>query len=208
LGLNDAPTAANLTLTVTGGKQTAPISVLGKARDPDTGDTLSVVAVQTMSTLGATVSINPDGTISYDTRQDPALATLPKGQTRTDTFTYAVADKLGATSTGTVTVTVVGNFVQASSGVVDQDAPDDVQFAALSNDGDDSGDATLPPDPAEPVHLASATDDQAIVIDLNQDFVGFDLPADCAAGAAGWHQEFVRNRVSSNPNDVLAIVLN
>ncbi|WP_108262110.1 Ig-like domain-containing protein [Mangrovicoccus ximenensis] len=90
---------------------------------------------------GAVVSMNPDGTFSYDPAG--ALDGIRAGGTRLDTFTYAVADPFGGTDTAGVFVTV--------SGVNDDPAPRDDAFetfetavlegGVLGNDADIDGDA-------------------------------------------------------------------
>ena len=60
------------------------------------------------SAKGAAVTLNADGSFSYDPTGSSTLQALPDGQSTTDTFTYRVNDGHGGTSTGTVTVTVTG----------------------------------------------------------------------------------------------------
>ncbi|MAT35820.1 MAG: hypothetical protein CMK06_11895, partial [Ponticaulis sp.] len=72
------------------------------------GDTLSVTAVNGTSANGATVTLNGDGTISYDPTGSSTIQALNDGQTLDDTFTYTVSDGNGGTTTGTVTITVNG----------------------------------------------------------------------------------------------------
>ena len=84
--------------------------------DPD-GDALSVdqlngtggTAPFTATTgKGATVTLNADGSFSYDPTASAVLEALPRGQTTTDTFTYRANDGHGGTATATVTITVTG----------------------------------------------------------------------------------------------------
>ena len=72
------------------------INVLLNDTDVDTGDTLTVIST-TNGSNGATVTINPDGTVKY---------TPASGFTGTDTFTYTISDGNGGESTATVTVYV------------------------------------------------------------------------------------------------------
>src|SRR5215469_10198292 len=59
------------------------------------------------STDGAVISINPDGTISYDPRAAKAIQALAQGETATDTFTYTLKEaNKGSSSLTTATVTV------------------------------------------------------------------------------------------------------
>ncbi|MCL4207829.1 MAG: DNRLRE domain-containing protein [Pirellulaceae bacterium] len=68
--------------------------------------TLTITAVDAVSALGAAVSLNPDGTISYDTTAAGApIADLQPGESVVDTFSYTVTDGNGLASTATVSVT-------------------------------------------------------------------------------------------------------
>lgn len=73
----------------------ASISVLANDTDPN-GDKISVKTV-TQGSFG-TVSINPDGTVSY---------TPGSGFTGSDSFNYTIADVAGLTSTASVSVKLV-----------------------------------------------------------------------------------------------------
>lgn len=93
--VNDAPVAVADTATaVRGTAQT--IAVL--ANDTDVDDTVLTVT-SAVSSAGAGVTINPDGTVRY-----LASATVPA--TGTDTITYTIRDVAGLTATSTVAVTV------------------------------------------------------------------------------------------------------
>ncbi|MHC4178455.1 MAG: beta-propeller domain-containing protein [Planctomycetota bacterium] len=83
------------------------IAVLGNDRDAD-GDPLSVAAADDTSALGASVTINLDGTLTYDPRDSATLQALASGETMEDTFSYTISDVRGGTDTGTVTVTLSG----------------------------------------------------------------------------------------------------
>jgi peptidase C25-like protein/Big-like domain-containing protein len=76
-----------LTTTVTG--------LLGNDSDAD-GDTFTASAGAT-STNGGEVTVNPDGTFTYNP---------PRGFEGTDTFTYTLTDSTGKTDTGIVSVVV------------------------------------------------------------------------------------------------------
>jgi len=79
--------------------------VLGNDSDPD-GDPLSVVDFDALSTLGAAVSISPDGAFAYRPLGSVILQALQSGETAVDTFTYTISDGRGGTATATVTITV------------------------------------------------------------------------------------------------------
>ena len=109
---NDAPVAVNdsyatgedIVLTVS-----AP-GVLTNDRDVDLpNDALSVSTFQATSSLGAIVTMLPNGQFTYDSRNAPQLQRLVGGETATDTFTYTVRDLAGSLSNlATVTITVSG----------------------------------------------------------------------------------------------------
>ncbi|MBR0673769.1 cadherin-like domain-containing protein [Neoroseomonas soli] len=105
-GGNGAPVAANDS-AFTDEDTRIDIAVLGNDSDPD-GDTLTVSLGSATSSLGAAISVNPDGSISYDPSGSAKLGALNTDQEATDSFTYTITDPDGATSTATVEVTVGG----------------------------------------------------------------------------------------------------
>ncbi|MCO6187036.1 tandem-95 repeat protein, partial [Rhizobium sp. L1K21] len=82
-------------------------TLLANDTDAD-GDSLTVTAVSATSANGATVTLNSDGTISYDPTLAATIQALGEGETLTDTFTYTISDGNGGTSSATVTLTVAG----------------------------------------------------------------------------------------------------
>ncbi len=56
------------------------------------------------STLGADVTVNPDGTFTYDPRSVPQLASLKQGQSKIDRFIY----KTSTTDESVVNISVIG----------------------------------------------------------------------------------------------------
>jgi VCBS repeat-containing protein len=73
------------------------------------GDSLSVVVENIVSDLGVSVTVNADGSMSYDPTSLPAFQQLTNGQSIADTFVYRIVDAAGARSLGaTVTVTIRG----------------------------------------------------------------------------------------------------
>ena len=126
----------------------ATIDVLSLASDVD-GDALSVSAV-TDGTNG-TVTINPDGTVTYtpttDATGNSVYNDLAVGETATDTFTYTVSDGLGGTVTDTATVTITGtNDAPVITGSAAGDMLEDaagVTIDVLSNASDVDASDTL-----------------------------------------------------------------
>lgn len=110
---NDAPVAVNdrystgedTVLTVN-----AP-GVLSNDRDVDLpNDTITVATSQSVSSLGAIVSVLPNGQFTYDSRNAAQVQRLVTGETAVDTFTYTLRDAAGLTSNlATVSITVTGN---------------------------------------------------------------------------------------------------
>ena len=93
--VNDAPVAADDTATTDVGM---PVTVAVLANDTDVdGDSLSVSAVDPVSSHGGSVTNNAGGTVTY---------TPPAGFSGTDTFTYTASDGNGGSDTATVTITV------------------------------------------------------------------------------------------------------
>ena len=70
--------------------------------------TFSVTEVSALSENGATVTLNGDGTISYDPTNAADIQALGEGETLVDTFSYTISDGNGGTDTATVSITVVG----------------------------------------------------------------------------------------------------
>ncbi|MDB4377601.1 cadherin-like domain-containing protein [Akkermansiaceae bacterium] len=75
-----------------------------------------VSASDSVSAFGAAVSVNSDGTFTYDPRNAPGAQMIATGATGVDTFSYTVQDQNGDTSTATVSITIDGaNDVPSAS---------------------------------------------------------------------------------------------
>jgi VCBS repeat-containing protein len=143
-GTNDVPVAIgdsyrvdeDSTLVVSGA------GVLGNDSDPDTSDTITVGTFDVTSARGAPVSLNPDGTFSYDPTTVTSIQQLALGQSLLDTFTYRVSDGSTLSNTATVTITVDGRndapTVANDTYSVDEDQQLIVSVAlgVLANDSD------------------------------------------------------------------------
>ncbi|WP_370338064.1 Ig-like domain-containing protein [Parvularcula marina] len=137
-------------------------NVLDNDTDVDTSDTLTVSEVEgvagnvgTQITLssGALLTMNADGTYSYD--PNGAFDSLPQGQTATETITYTVTDG-DVTDTAQLTITIEGtldgvvannDFFTAAGGastfsadVNDDDVPMDTPVSGVN--GQDVGTGT------------------------------------------------------------------
>jgi large repetitive protein len=144
---NPAPTSTNDTAT-TNEDTPVTIPVLANDNDPDSDP----LTISSATALNGTVTINPDGTISY---------TPNANFNGSDTVTYVISDGNGGTSTATVTVTV--NPVNdvpvavADSATTNEDTP--VTLNPLANDSDVDGDT---------LSITSATSPNGTIV-LNPD---------------------------------------
>jgi len=82
--------------------------LLNNDTDTDHLDVLTVTGFDATSQFGAGVTVNPDGTYSYDATSAAFLQALAVGETALDTFSYTISDLAGVESTSTVTIEVTG----------------------------------------------------------------------------------------------------
>jgi len=158
-GVNDAPVAGQDTYTVADNTvlDSASPSVAGLLAndyDPES-ETLTVLvgSSDSLSRLGAAVTIQANGEFTYDPRSSVILAALKAGDPpMNDTFQYTVADASGLATQATVTVTVTGgnsNPVPAADqySTVENEvltvAPRGVLVNDTDPDSDDSGLTTV-----------------------------------------------------------------
>ena len=136
--VNDAPVAQddNVAATEDSAGSGDLLTNNGAGIDDDIdGDTLMVSAVNgvpanvgTQITLasGALLTVNSDGTYTYD--PNGQFENLDDGETATDSFTYTVDDGNGGTDTATVTVTIGGAndapVVDSTAITVDEESTD------------------------------------------------------------------------------------
>jgi hypothetical protein len=113
-GVNDTPVAAADT-DITDEDSVVSGNVLTNDSDIDQLDTISVSSINgdsgsvgTQVTLdsGALLTLNADGTYSYD--PNGAFDHLNDGETAVDSFTYAITDDHDATASTTVEITIEG----------------------------------------------------------------------------------------------------
>jgi VCBS repeat-containing protein len=119
--------------------------VLSNDSDPDTGDSLTVTAFDVLSANGASVSVNADGSYTYDPQVSATLNALAVGSTLDDSFTYTISDGNDGSDTATVTITVTA-VNDAPVAVGDSaTATEDTPFVSVTdldaNDTDADGDA-------------------------------------------------------------------
>lgn len=123
-GTNDGPAAVADTGSAFSGETltvSAAAGLLANDTDPDTSDTLTVTAFDAVSTQGATVTVNADGSYSYDPSTSPTLSALQIGENASDTFSYTVSDGNGGTATTTVTIAVTGSIILGGAINIDAD---------------------------------------------------------------------------------------
>ncbi|MCP5155360.1 MAG: tandem-95 repeat protein [Ectothiorhodospiraceae bacterium] len=142
-GISDAPSAVDDFFTT---DEDTPVvgNVLDNDQDPE-GDALFVTSTgQTFSTSGRPVTVNADGSFTYD--PGGAFQSLAQGTSTTDTFTYTVDDGTGSgDDAGLVTITIEGVNDAPSAGndfrTTDEDSPL-LLTGLLGNDFDiDAGDS-------------------------------------------------------------------
>jgi VCBS repeat-containing protein len=127
--INTAPTAV-ADAAATDEETAITIEVLANDSDPDHLDVITLFSVNAASVLGASVSANLNGTVTYT--PGDALQWLSEGQVETDSFPYTIVDLGGLTATATVSVAVTGvNDVpeiltaDTQGGVIEKAEPDE-----------------------------------------------------------------------------------
>jgi VCBS repeat-containing protein len=150
-GTNDAPVAVADSNSVKEDTAPNPVSgnVLSNDTDVDQGDTHSVSAVNGSSgnvaadvagTYG-TLHLDSDGSYTYTLdNSKEAVQALAEGVTATDSFTYTNSDNHGATSSASLTITVVGTNDPAVIGGTDTGS---VTEANQTNPGSPTATGTL-----------------------------------------------------------------
>ncbi|WP_439142239.1 Ig-like domain-containing protein [Pseudooctadecabacter sp.] len=171
-GTNDGPIAEEDTFEA--GEDDDP-SVVGNVLDNDTdpdGDPLTVAEVNgdpagvgtpVAGDNGGLITINPDGSVTFDPNGD--FEELGTGETATTTVTYTVTDPSGVEATETVTITVTG----VNDG---PDATDNAYTVSLTEDAgdvdgnvitDDTGDSVDSDPEDDPLEVVAVDGDPANV---------------------------------------------
>ncbi len=147
-GTNDGPVASNDTALT---QETASVTLNVLANDTDLdGDSLSVTDATLAAGVDGAVTVNADGTITFE--PGPSFANLLEGESQQVDITYTISDGQGGTDTATATVTVTGSTagVIATADAVTTGEDSSVTIDVLSNDVDLDGgvlsvvDAVLP----------------------------------------------------------------
>ena len=144
-GTNDGPVANGDAATIAE-DAIAPVTGNVLANDTDAeGDALSVTNSGTLSGSHGTLTLNGDGSYSYDVdSSDPAVQGLAAGETLTENFTYIVSDGNGGTASSTLTITITGAndgpVANADAAAIAEDTIAPVAGNVLINDTDVDGD--------------------------------------------------------------------
>ncbi|CUJ88738.1 Hemolysin, chromosomal [Shimia thalassica] len=87
--------------------------------DPD-DEPVTVTGVSATSALGAAITLNTDGTITYDPSGVALIQALDEADREEDSFTYTISDGFGGTDTATVSLRVNGvDDVPVLTGAID-----------------------------------------------------------------------------------------
>jgi VCBS repeat-containing protein len=161
---NDAPVAVDDT-AILNEDASAVIDVLANDSDLD-GDTLSLDSV-TQPDHG-TVSINPDGTVTY---------TPEANYNGADSFTYSISDGAGGTSTANVSLTVNPEnddpVAVGDTAILNEDAS--AVINVLANDSDLDGDTLSLDSVTQPEHGTVAINaDGSVTYTPEADYTGSD----------------------------------
>ena len=146
-GINDGPAAGDDAAS-TDEDSAVNVAVLGNDSDVDTNDVLTVtevngaaitVGVPVALASGALVTLNADGTFSYD--PNGQFESLGTGQSGVDSFTYTIDDGNGGTATATVDMTIdgVNDAPVATADLATTEEGNAVTTNVLANDNDVEG---------------------------------------------------------------------
>ena len=171
----DAPEANPDTATTPAGN-TVVIPVLANDTDPD-GTPVSIFGTPTSA--NGTVTVNPDGTISF---------TPTPGFTGPATITYTITDPTGLTDTSTVTVNVTP-VATAPDGIVrgteGGDLIDRTYIDPFDTDRVDAGDAFLPGDAPNDDRILAGAGNDTVLAGLGDDSVEAGAGDDLVRGGQG-----------------------
>ena len=149
---NDAPIAADDHFTVRENDMliNLPPGILNNDYDPDldvfptnlASDVLDLNGYDDVSIKGASVTVNADGSFTYDPTGSTSLTTLADGEYVLDSFKYSIVDSKGLTDNATVFINVTGvNDVPVITtkpvGTATQDVPYSLELTAFDPDNGD-----------------------------------------------------------------------
>ncbi len=174
---DNGATSANLPLTPAGA------AFAGTALDPDITYVGSLHALQSTipayaatSELGATVTLNADGSFIYNPGASSTLQNLGLGQSVVDTFYYLITDSVQGYALGIVSITVSGpaapalTIVKSGSNVI-------VKWPNAAADFTLESTTSFSPDNWQPVGIAPVADgsDLTVTVDASSGTVFFRL---------------------------------
>ena len=144
---NTGPTATDDSAVADEDSDAVIIDVLANDQDPDVGNTLTVKDVDAVSSKGAAVTLEADGTLTYNATPSETLNALAEGESASDTFRYTITDGHGGSAFATVTVTVAGRndtpTANADEAATDADQATDIDVLANDTDPDTSDTLTI-----------------------------------------------------------------
>ncbi|WP_394700966.1 Ig-like domain-containing protein [uncultured Cohaesibacter sp.] len=151
-------------------------ALLANDTDPD-GDALTISDVSDISGHGASVTLNADGTISYDPTGVASIQALAVGETLLDTFTYEVSDGHGGADTATVAFAVAGvndapTLSAGSASALEDGVAVLLDLATLGNDidSDDDGASLTYSVSSAPVEGSATISGTSLSFDPGADF--------------------------------------
>ncbi|GJE00636.1 tandem-95 repeat protein [Methylobacterium isbiliense] len=186
-GINDGPTAANVTLATRASEDGPAIVGQFAGEDVDSDDDRASLTYTVVTPPAAgRVTVDENGTFRFDPGAD--FQSLAAGEERQVTFAYTATDRHGATSTAaTVTLTVVGTndapeVVAITDTLTNEDAaPVDVNLLAGATDRDVRDDLDV-----TGVELGSSNLARSVAADINVETGALSLdPAQFGDLAAG-----------------------
>jgi hypothetical protein len=107
--VDTAPTDNSPNNYVIGSEHVLGANNLLSAVTPAIGDTLTVVPANVVSTDGALVKLNADGSFTYDPTTAVSLQNLAFGATASDSFSYTAIDNHGLSVSQVANITVTGH---------------------------------------------------------------------------------------------------
>ncbi len=180
-GLNDNPVAnddSNSTNEDSILDMAAP-GVLANDNDKDTSDTITVQSGSLVTSVGAAVIINPDGSYSYDPTGSTTLQTLAVGNYLIDTFTYIISDGHDGMDSAIVSINVTGvnDDPEANNDLssINEDSGANT-ISVLTNDEDIDGDTLTISDVTQGQHgtVVITGGGSGLTYEPDSDFSGMD----------------------------------
>ncbi|MGA1790016.1 MAG: Ig-like domain-containing protein [bacterium] len=120
--------------------------VLANDSDPD-ADPITIMDFDNISTSGAGIVVNSDGSYTYDPTASDAIQSMAEGETQTDTFGYTISDGLGGIADATVSIMVTGvndpPTIDDAAFSVDENTPNDTVIGSVESSDRDVSDTLV-----------------------------------------------------------------